>query len=83
MKTLFIAILVSGFGQIAHAITDYSCVNRCTSQGKMYGLCVKECLTNDSQNYQQKGFKQTDYSCVSQCTSGGTLYQVCVDKCSY
>ena len=77
-KLTLLFVLLSSLTAPAFAITDYTCVNDCTSKGYMYSVCVSKCSASDNPSPN----RQTDYTCVNDCTAQGYLYGVCVGKCS-
>lgn len=87
------ALLAATISTSALAITDFTCVSNCQSQGYQYGLCKSRCSTDDENRPARNNFdlnsaqpnkiKQTDFNCVNACTNGGTMWAVCKDRCSY
>lgn len=82
MKTLFIVMTLLGVSQMAHAGTDYTCLNNCVAQGYRRPLCVERCSYNSG--YQQPAQPtRTDYTCLNDCVQAGYNRNLCKERCSY
>ena len=85
MKKLILIITLLVLPVPAFAMTDYACVNDCTSKGYMYQYCTEKCSygTDAVQPPPLIQIPRYDFLCISNCQAKGYMYMYCQQVCKY